>query len=234
MHILVTRPTEDARATATSLETRGHVAHCVALLRIENLTKVDLEMEGVQALLFTSGNGIRAFASISPRRDVSVMAVGAASAAAARDAGFSNVVSADGDARALAALAAQSCKPDRGRLIHLAGADAAEDLISHLSELGFEAERKVIYAAHAVTNMPGKLKSILGAGAPLDGVLLYSTRTAQIFETLVRQEGLAEACSGLTAYCLSPAIAQTAKSSPFREILAAERPNEAALLGLLD
>lgn len=234
MLVLVTRPDRDAKATAVEIKRRGHEARCVPLLDIENMTDLDLELAGVQALLITSANGIRAFALLSPRRDMSVMAVGTASAAAARDCGFANVVSADGDAHALATLAAQSCKPDGGRLIHFAGADAAEDLVAALKERGFVAERKVVYTARAVTQMPDDLSALLVKGSPLDGVLFYSTRTAQVFERLVGHEGLTDACRSLTAYCLSPVIAMAAKALPFQEIKAADRPNEPSLLALLD
>ena len=234
MRILVTRPAGDAQATAAALEAHGHEALCVPLLQIEDMIIGELDLVGVQALLITSANGIRAFASLSPRRDLSVLAVGGASAAAARNCGFAHVVSADGDARALTALAAQSCQPESGRLIHLAGADAAEDLVSQLSERGLNAERCVLYAARAVAQMPDELRALLGADSPLDGVLFYSTRTAQVFATLVRQEALADACRRLTAYCLSPAVAEAAKSLPFQQIQAADRPNEPALLALLD
>jgi uroporphyrinogen-III synthase len=234
MHILVTRPAEDSKATVAALEASGHRASAIPLLVIEEETRADVGLDHVQTLLVTSANGIRAFASLSSRRDVNVMTVGAASATAARDLGFSDVVSADGDAAALATLAAGSRDKNAGRLIHLAGADAAGDLVSYLKAQGFDAERRVFYAARGITTMPTKLKSILDNAAMLDGILFYSGRTVQIFQTLVAGAEQVEACRRLTAYCLSPAIAKVAETLPFQRVKAAERPNEPSLLGLLE
>ena len=60
------------------------------------------------ALLFTSANGVRALAALTPRRDLPALCVGPATAAAARQAGFVNCFEAAGDARALADLARRS------------------------------------------------------------------------------------------------------------------------------
>ena len=50
-----------------------------------------LDLDGVQALIATSANGVRAFAARDPRRSLPVCAVGDATARAASDAGFADV-----------------------------------------------------------------------------------------------------------------------------------------------
>ncbi len=57
-----------------------------------------LALDGAQAILATSANGVRALARRSRARDLPVFAVGPQTAEAAREAGFANVKSADGDA----------------------------------------------------------------------------------------------------------------------------------------
>src|SRR5579885_2968460 len=103
---LITRPEEDARPLADALKSRGIATVIEPLLSIRVLPEaapgLTQDLEGVQALLFTSANGARAFAELSPRRDIGVLAVGDATAAAARALGFSAVESAGGDVQALA------------------------------------------------------------------------------------------------------------------------------------
>ena len=70
-------------------------------------------------MLFTSSNGVRAFAELSPRRDLPAFAVGDATAAAALAAGFTQFKSAGGDVRDLARLVASSLKPADGLLFHV-------------------------------------------------------------------------------------------------------------------
>jgi uroporphyrinogen-III synthase len=81
-------------------------------------------VSGVGALAFTSVNGVEAFAARSAWRETRVFAVGAATAAAARAAGFADIVSSEGGVTALAGgdragatLSAPSCirRPRRWR-----------------------------------------------------------------------------------------------------------------------
>ncbi len=234
MRLLVTRAAEDGKATAADLAARGHQAYCIPLTAINFEQNVDLELGGVQALLITSANALRAFAALSSNRELRVLAVGAATAKTARTLGFHDVAFADGNASALGSLAARSCQTDRGPLIHLAGEHSANDLVEYLQEQGFDASRRVLYTAVAVAKIPDELKALLNRRQTLDGVLLHSKRSAEILQTLLRNENLTDACRTLAAYCLSPAIANTVKSLPYKNILVAAQPNQHALLDLLD
>ena len=102
MRLLVTRPAEDAAPLAALLEEKGHEVTLEPLLTIEPVDNAVLDFEGVQALLITSANGVRAFAERNAERDLPVLAVGDASASVARELGFTNVESATGDVAALA------------------------------------------------------------------------------------------------------------------------------------
>src|SRR5690606_6100249 len=103
MRLLLTRPRTDGERSAALLARLGHEVELEPLLTIGYRPK-PLDLEGVQALLVTSLNGLRAFLASSERRDLPVLAVGPASAEAARAAGFPSVRSAEGDAAALAEL----------------------------------------------------------------------------------------------------------------------------------
>ena len=79
-------------------------------------------LDGAAGLLFTSANGVRAFAAASPRRDLPALAVGDATAAAARAAGFADVASAGGNVADLALLVRRRLEPEAGALVHSRGA----------------------------------------------------------------------------------------------------------------
>ena len=70
-----------------------------------------------------------------------LFAVGEHTAAAARDAGFAQVIAAKGDASALRDLVLASVKSKQlkkaSTLLYLAGADLARDLAGELGEKGF-------------------------------------------------------------------------------------------------
>ncbi|MEE8274408.1 MAG: uroporphyrinogen-III synthase, partial [Alphaproteobacteria bacterium] len=97
MRVLITRPREDAEALAEALAVRGVEALVEPLLEIVPLNPGDFDLAGVQAALLTSANGARALAAATGSRDVPVLAVGEATAAAARAAGFAEVAVAGGD-----------------------------------------------------------------------------------------------------------------------------------------
>ena len=100
--IWITRAQPAADTTAERVRALGHEAVVAPLLAVRVLPDVAVDLRGVAALAFTSANGVRAFADASGERGLKVFAVGAATAQAARQAGFKSVLSADGDVEALA------------------------------------------------------------------------------------------------------------------------------------
>lgn len=66
--ILVTRPRDDAEALAAELDQRGFPVMIQPMLEIRMLEGPPLDLDGVQALLFTSANGVRATAARTKAR----------------------------------------------------------------------------------------------------------------------------------------------------------------------
>src|SRR5262249_33099489 len=96
MRVLVTRPIEDARGTAARLIRLGHTPLVSPLLEVHFLEGPKLSFANVQAIVATSANGVRALIRRTTTRDLPIFAVGAQTAEAAREAGFTNVKNADG------------------------------------------------------------------------------------------------------------------------------------------
>jgi uroporphyrinogen-III synthase len=159
-----------------------------------------------------------------------VLAVGASSAEAVREAGFAEVQSAGGDVAALARLVTHSVRPEEGLLLHVAGSAVAGDLAGLLP--GYRVGRAVLYEAVPCERLPAPARQFLLAGQS-GGVLLYSPRSAALFATLVETEALTAPLAALTGFCLSEAVAQTARRLPFGRIAVAPRPDQAVLLALI-
>ena len=234
MHVLITRPREDGEETARQLALRGHQGLVAPLLRVRFLDGPEPHLEDVQAILATSANGVRALARRSARRDIALFAVGPQTAAQAQLAGFQNVKSADGDAVALALAASRWAEPGRGALLHVAGLQVGSGgndgaLVKNLP--GFTVRQEILYAVEAAEKMPQDAADALRQGT-LDAALFYSPRSAGVFRDCVRAEGLP--VEALFAACISPAAAAALAPLILREVRAAARPNQAALLALLD
>lgn len=229
--VLITRPAEDAEPLARLLRTDGIAAMIEPLLEIRVLAGPPPALAGVQALLITSANGIRAFAARSSERGVPVFAVGDASAAAARDAGFARIESAAGDVDALARLVRSRLDPRQGALLHIAAAEVAGALGQTLGDAGFTYHRAVLYRAKTVDRLSQPTRAALAHGR-IAAVLLYSPRTAAALVRLVREAGLIEHCANVHALCLSAAVARAAQALRWRCVHIAEKPEQDALIAL--
>lgn len=232
MRILVTRPLEDGTEIARLLAERGHQALVAPLLEPHfqdgPLLEAGTELEGVAAILATSANGIRALRPRTARRDIPIFAVGPQTAKEARDAGFTNVHNADGDARALAEAAA-AWAPPGATLLHVCAEDAPGTLSERLNQAGFTVRRSALYRIEPATQLPFEMVGLLRARV-LDAAMFFSPRTAGIFVQLAK----ALPTDGLTALCISRATAEALAPRAFAQIKVADRPNQDAMLALAE
>jgi uroporphyrinogen-III synthase len=179
---------------------------------------ITVDLSGVAALAFTSRNAVAAFARECPRRDLVVYAVGEATGAEAERLGFREVISADGDVAALAALIAE--RRPTGVVLHPAAAEPAGDLAGALQAAGVSARTLAIYET---------VETDLAPPPDVDAVLIHSPRAGRIVAKILAP---AEA-TVMTAYCISDAAAQPLGAVNFQRVAVAPYPNEQALLKLL-
>ena len=233
LRALVTRPHEDAESLTAALATRGVAALVEPLMEIHYRAPEALGVDGVQAILCTSANGVRALARASGERGVPLLAVGDATAARARAEGFGSVESAGGDVGDLARLAGAILRPENGLLLHVAGNVVAGDLVGLLSAQGFTVERRVLYEARAAAALSPAAVDSLRAGA-IAFALFFSPRTAAIFVRLAGLARVDECCARVTAVSISGAADAALAGLAWHERRIAERPNQPALLHALD
>ncbi len=232
MRLLVTRPVDDAAAIAATLRARGHTALVAPLMEVRVHEGPPLALRGVQAVLATSANGVRALATRSERRDVALYAVGPQTKEAAMSVGFKRVTSASGDSSALVETVAAQLDPSKGPLFHAAGAETAGRLSQALQARGFTVESEILYDAVPVPALGDEAAEALRSDA-LDGVLLYSPRSAKIFAALVAAAGLSEKCARLDAFCISAATAAALAPLAFARVAVAGEPNQDGILALI-
>ncbi|MBL6959143.1 MAG: uroporphyrinogen-III synthase [Rhodospirillales bacterium] len=229
MRLLITRPRQDAEPLAGLLREMGAQPSVEPLLFIDLEDGPDLDLDGVQALLVTSANGVRALAARTPNRTLPVLAVGDASARAAGEAGFTDVFSATGDVDGLARLAGDKLDAAAGSLLHAAGSHLAGDLAGLLEAGGYAYRREILYRARPAEALSEETQTVIREGQ-LDGILFFSPRTAATFVRLLGEAGLQDACGGLVAFCLSPAVAEQVAAVPWSGVRTAEKPEQQALL----
>ncbi len=227
--VWVTRAQPGADATAARLRERGHFPIVGSLLQVRALVDAAVCTQGVTTLAFTSANAVRAFAATSSVRALPVMAVGATTAQAAREAGFAEVESSDGDVSALAADIVRA-RPG-GIVLHPCGVETAGDLSGELGVAGVRCESVVVYETLPVRIVPSGVLEAL-AGADRGAVLLHSPKAARVLaEYAASGSGLD--VSRLSAFGLSRSCLAPLADLSFGSVCAAVAPSEAALLELL-
>jgi uroporphyrinogen-III synthase len=234
VRVLLTRPEPDAQRTAAALRARGHEVIIAPLLHIEILSNADLGAGPWAAILVTSANAVRAIAAHRRRaglHTVPVFAVGQRSAQAMREAGFADVASADGNVDDLANLVAARMKPGMP-LLYLAGEERSGDLAGVLRARNFTVQTVLVYRAIAAATLPRHASDALTAG--IDAVLHFSRRSAEAYVSAARDAGGLDALTKPVHLCLSGRIAEPLTAAGATKIRVAGRPEEAALLELLE
>ncbi len=218
--IWVTRTAPEAQATAARLAAMGLTAVVAPVLEARATAGAQIDLSGVDALAFSSGHAIAAFATRSPERSLSVFTVGAATASHAKAAGFANVRSADGGASALAALISAS-DPKPNLVLHPAAREPSADLVALLAGYGVAARATAVYETVST--------ALAGPPDAIDSILIYSARGAEQVAALVAGRPVAD----IAVFAISTAAAAPLRRLGFARVMAAPFPNEAALLDLL-
>lgn len=221
--VLVTRSEPGASETAERLSAAGYTPIVEPVFAIEAIPVTVPELD---ALAFTSANGVRHFAGLSDRRDIPVFAVGTRTADEARQHGYTKVTSADGDAGALATLVMRQLAKS-ARLLHVGNEESRGDLSGRLRTAGHAAEFVAIFRAVAVVE-PGPVLAAHLAGTPrFEAVLIHSPRGAAILA------GFAAASSVRLHVVAISGAAATPLAMHARRTEIALAPNEQSLLSAL-
>jgi uroporphyrinogen-III synthase len=218
LRVLITRPREDFERTAALLAARGHQAVAAPLFRIQPLP---IRIAGAfDAVLAASANALRQAeaADLAPLMDLPLFAVGAATAEAAREAGFRSVEAAQGDGAALAGLIRERM-PAGSRLLHLAGRPRRDEAIAVLGRHCALVVAET-YETVACRDLPPRAAEALHGGL-VDAVLHFSPRAASVFGDLVEKAGLLAKAQVLRHVFISAA----ARDARFPDGRVAERPS---------
>jgi len=227
--VLITRPGEAAVETARRVAALGLRPVLAPALAIVSRPASLPDPATLQAVLVTSGNALPALPDSF--HALPLLAVGDATAARARLAGFARVRSAGRDAEALAWLAVETCRAGGPPLLLACGEGQGKTLAAWLRARGFRVLRRTTYAARPAPRLAEAAGAAFTTGE-LRAALFFSPATARAFVAAVRHlpperiavvEALAISCA--TSAALSPL--------PWRRIRVASLPTQEELLALL-
>lgn len=236
MRLLVTRPGDAAADLAARLEALGHTVLLDPLLSVELLDPVLLDLDRVQAIAVTSRNALHSLARhpavLALLAATPLFAVGPATAAFARSLGFTHIHEGPGDAAGLATCIRSTQRADVGPILYLRGETAAFELAGDLGQLGLTVQTAIVYrTVPARAFLPATLDAL--ARCSLEGVTLFSARTAQTYAKLIFQHNCLEHIENTTYFCLSHAIAEPLVALGRTRVYVARHPKVEELLALV-
>jgi uroporphyrinogen-III synthase len=223
--ILVTRSEPGASETGERLAALGLKPIIEPVFAVE---PVAAGIPAFDALAFTSANGVRAFAKLNQRRDLPVFCVGGRTAKAAREAGFADVQSAEGDIWTLVRLITGRL-PAGANLLHSGNEETRGDLAGQLRARGIPASFVVTYRAVPLAAPGPELAVHLRGTTAFDAVLVHSPRGASILAGFLNG---ASSAAPIDIAAISVAAAEPLRMHA-RRIETASAPNEDALLKAL-
>ena len=223
----MTRPEPGASATAARLREAGWQPVVAPFLTVRPVRVSLPRADGLQAVVAASGNALALPNGLHP---LPLLAVGNATAARARKAGFTIVHSADGDAQALAALAGRLLDPARGPVLLAAGRGQGTTLARALRQDGFTVKRRAVYASSHIRRFPGSAADVIAGG--LHAAVFFSAETARAFARLL-PVSLRPCLDCTEAAVIGPGAAQALMHLPWRALRVAVRPTQDEVLALL-
>ena len=235
MRLIVTRPEPDDARTARALIRLGHEAILSPMLDIVADTKASIVERSYQAVVVTSSNAVRALAARADDgclRALPLYAVGDQTALEAKRAGFAQARSAGGALGDLTALLEEACHPGAGALLYAAGDVQSGDLAAEMRQKGFDVETVIVYRSVPRKRLSGVAEAAIRDDT-VDGVLLYSRRSATAFSEAVAGAGLAPLPERVALYCLSPAVAAPLAETS-ANIRVAKEPSQISLFALIE
>lgn len=233
MRLLLTRPRSESDVLAQRLTALGHEVGIEPLLSIVNVPGVEFTSKLPQAIIVTSINGARAFlahARAPHFRTIPIYAVGATTAHVL-DA-FNVVYAGVHGIAALKDIICSERGTTDGPLLYIRGRHVAGNLGEDLLASGYQVVQQIVYEAVESTGFSPEVIENFQNNF-VDGVLLFSPRTATVFFNQVKKAGLIENLGPVTFYCLSQNVSDSIEleGTRFRDqVVIAEQPTQESLI----
>ena len=231
--IVIVRPEEDSAEFVEKIQELGFDAHIESLLGISYNDESLPEISADTPLVFTSANGVRAFARLSDERGHPVYTVGRNTADEARQMGFTNIESASGTLDDLAVLLTKTLITSLIQPLYVRGEHISADLVGIMSKNGVRLREFIGYSAIPAQNLSINLLNLLDL-RKIEAIMFFSARGGQVFSDLLQQYGRAVRLKATKALCISEAVIKSVSVLPFQQALVAEKPDRYGMSRLLE
>ncbi|XGA08552.1 MAG: uroporphyrinogen-III synthase [Wolbachia endosymbiont of Xenopsylla cheopis] len=229
MALLLTRPLLDSKKTKSILEKYGYKVHIEPMFKIKYLeTKLAQDFD---VIVSTSSNSIRALSKISQKRNYPIITVGNSTMKIAKELGFANVASANGNVSDLILYIKEHYSQDL-KFLYVRGKEISFNLKKALTDKGITVEEAILYESIDKKKLTKRCKEFLLADL-IREALFFSARTAKIFCSLVEKSNLLDHIRNTTAYSMSEKITENLAHYRWKNIITSNQPTQESMLNCI-
>ena len=185
MHVLLTRPLEDCSEMILKFQSLGNQVSHLPLLNINKLNYNEVNLSDFKAIIFTSANAVKFLNVKALNKNLLCFCVGSATEKKARNVGFQNVISAEGNVKNLKELILQNFSQKDGKIIYISGETVSVDLDEQLLKEGYNVKRIINYSTSHNENFDHNFAEELKLNMP-DIVYIYSQNSSRSFLKFIK------------------------------------------------
>jgi len=202
MHILFTRPLEDCKEIMVKFQLLGHEVSHMPLIYVEKKNYDEIDFKSFKAIIFTSSNAIKFLNLKKIDKKINCFCVGSATEKKARNFGFQNTFSAEGNVNNLKELILQNFNSSDGKLLYVSGEIVSNELDKNLISEGYDIKRIVNYTVKHVENLNEDFVEKIKIKMP-NIVYVYSQNSALSFLNLIKNYNLINLWMDTNLMCIS-------------------------------
>ena len=202
MHILFTRPLEDCQEIMIKFQLLGHEVSHMPLIYVEKKNYDEINFEDFKGIIFTSSNAIKFLNLKKINKKINCFCVGNATEKKARNSGFQNTFSAEGNVNNLKEIILQNFNPTDGKLLYVSGEIISNELDKQLKSEGYDVKRVINYTVKHVQNLNEVFVEKIKTKMP-NVVYVYSQNSALSFLNLIKNYNLNNLWMDTNLMCIS-------------------------------
>ena len=202
MHILFTRPIDDSKDLILKFKSLGHIVSSIPVISIKKKEYSKIDFSSFKGIIFTSSNAIKFLDTKLLDKNIKCFCVGNATELLAKEKGFQNIFSAEGNVNNLKEIILQNFKSSEGKLVYISGETITFELDKFLISEGLKVERVINYSSDPIEKFNEILIDDLKNNIP-DIVYIYSQNSAISFKNLIKNYNLQNHWMNTNLMCIS-------------------------------
>ena len=202
MHVLFTRPIDDSKDLILKFKSLGHIVSSIPVISIKKKEYSKTDFSSFKGIIFTSSNAIKFLDTKLLDKNIKCFCVGNATELLAKEKGFQNIFSAEGNVNNLKEIILQNFKSSEGKLLYISGETITFELDKFLISEGLKVERVINYSSDPIEKFNEILIDDLKNNVP-DIVYIYSQNSAISFKNLIKNYNLQNHWMNTNLMCIS-------------------------------